>query len=58
MDGRPLITKITVRYRVKVPKGKRVDAERAIEVHGQGCPAARSVERGIAVEWSGTVEEE
>jgi organic hydroperoxide reductase OsmC/OhrA len=58
VDGHPLITKIIVRYRVKVPKGKRADAERAIEVHEQGCPASQSVQRGIAVEWSGTVEEE
>jgi organic hydroperoxide reductase OsmC/OhrA len=58
VDGKPLITKIVVRYHVKVPKGKRTEAERAIEVHEKGCPASQSVQRGIAVEWSGTVEEE
>ena len=58
VDGHPLITKIRVHYRVKVPKGKRADAERAIEVHEKGCPASQSVQRGIAVEWSGTIEEE
>ncbi len=58
VDGHPLITKIRVRYQVKVPKGKRAEAERAIEVHEKGCPASQSVQRGIAIEWSGTVEEE
>ena len=58
VNGRPLITRIRVQYSVKVPKGKREKAERAMEVHEKGCPVAESVKRGIQVEWSGTVEEE
>lgn len=58
VDGTPLITRIRVRYHVKVPKGKRTEAERAIEVHEKGCPVAQSVQRGIQVEWEGEVEEE
>ncbi|MFQ5840379.1 MAG: OsmC family protein [Nitrospinota bacterium] len=58
VDGNPLITKIKVHYRVKVPKGKREEAQRAIEVHEKGCPAAQSVKRGIAIEWDGEVEED
>ncbi len=57
VDGHPLITKIAVRYHVKVPQGKRADAERAIEIHEKGCPASQSVRRGIAIEYSGMVEE-
>ena len=58
VDGMPLITRIHVKYRVKVPKGKRAEAERAIEVHEKGCPVAQSVQRGIRVEWAGEVQEE
>ena len=58
VDGRPLITKIRVHYRVTVPAGKRADALRAIEVHEKGCPASQSVQRGIAIEWDGEVTEE
>ncbi|MFQ5896961.1 MAG: OsmC family protein [Candidatus Methylomirabilia bacterium] len=58
VDGKPLITKIKVHYKVKVPKGKREETLRAIEVHEKGCPAAQSVQRGIAIEWDGEVEEE
>jgi organic hydroperoxide reductase OsmC/OhrA len=47
-----------VRYHVKVPQGKRSDAERAIEIHEKGCPASQSVRRGIAIEYTGTIEEE
>jgi organic hydroperoxide reductase OsmC/OhrA len=58
VDGRPLVTKIRVHYKVKVPAGKRADALRAIEVHEKGCPASQSVQRGIAIEWDGEVTEE
>ncbi len=58
VDGHPLITRIRVQYHAKVPKGKREEAERAIEVHEKGCPASQSVKRGIRIEWGGVVEEE
>jgi organic hydroperoxide reductase OsmC/OhrA len=58
VDGRPLITRIKVHYRLRVPRGKREEALRAIEVHEKGCPASQSVQRGIAVEWAGDVLEE
>ena len=58
VDRKPLITKIKVHYAVKVSKGKREEALRAIAVHEQGCPASQSVKRGIAIEWDGQVVEE
>ena len=58
VDGMALITRIHIKYRVKVPSGKRAEAERAIEVHEKGCPVAQSVQRGILVEWEGEVQEE
>lgn len=58
IDGRPLITRIKVHYTVTVPRGKREEALRAIEVHEKGCPASQSVRRGIAIEWDGEVAEE
>ena len=58
VDGKPLITRIKVHYKVRVPPGKREEALRAIAVHEQGCPASQSVKRGIAIEWDGEVVEE
>ncbi len=58
VDGKPLITRITVHYTVKVPRGKREEALRALEVHEKGCPASQSVQRGIAIAWDGDVIEE
>jgi organic hydroperoxide reductase OsmC/OhrA len=57
-EGIPLITRIHIRYHVKVPKGRRAEAERAIQVHEKGCPVAQSVQRAIQVEWEGHIEEE
>jgi organic hydroperoxide reductase OsmC/OhrA len=58
VEGKPLITKIKVHYKVRVPRGKREEAQRAIDIHEKGCPASQSVQRGIAIEWDGEVEEE
>jgi uncharacterized OsmC-like protein len=58
VDGKPLITRIKVHYKLRVPKGRREEALRAIEVHEKGCPASQSVQRGIKIEWDGEVQEE
>jgi organic hydroperoxide reductase OsmC/OhrA len=58
VDGKPLITRIKVHYKVRVPKGKREEAQRAIDVHEKGCPASQSVQRGIKIEWDGEVTED
>jgi uncharacterized OsmC-like protein len=58
VDGKPLITRIKVHYKLCVPKGKREEAQRAIDVHEKGCPASQSVQRGIKIEWDGTITEE
>ncbi|MFQ5896443.1 MAG: OsmC family protein [Nitrospinota bacterium] len=58
VNGRPLVTTIRVHYRVRIPKGKLEEAQRALEVHERGCPASQSVRRGIAIEYTGEFEEE
>jgi len=57
IDGMPLITKIEVHYKVTVPKGKRDEALRAIQVHESQCPTSQSIRRGIAIEFDGEVVE-
>jgi uncharacterized OsmC-like protein len=48
-----VITRIRVRYHLKdVPEEKREVVERALGVHEDHCPAAVSVKRGIAIEYS------
>lgn len=52
-----LLTRVRLRYELKVPPGKRAEAERAVEVHHQGCPVYQSLQRGIQVEWSAEITE-
>ena len=58
VEGKPRITRIKVHYHLKVPKGKKAEAERAVDIHEQHCPVSQSVRRGIGIEFSGTVTEE
>ncbi len=58
IDGKLLLTHITVRYRIKVPKEMRASAERALEHHESRCPVSESVKRGITVDWQSEIEEE
>ena len=37
------ITRIRVRYRLRIPEGARERAERAVATHATQCPAANSV---------------
>ena len=59
LDSKVIVmSKVRLNYHAKVPKGKRAEAERAVSVHAQGCPVYRSLQRGIAVEWTAQIEEE
>ena len=51
------ITRIRVRYHLKVPKGKREAAERAVEKHSTGCPAANSIRGCIDLDIKADIEE-
>ncbi|HEV8438688.1 MAG TPA: OsmC family protein [Methylomirabilota bacterium] len=52
-----LLTRIRVKYRLQIPKGKRAEAERALSLHDSRCPVSQSVQRGIKVEYSADITE-
>lgn len=52
------ITRIRVRYALTVPAGARERAERAVEVHPTGCPAANSVSGCIDLDIQAEITEE
>lgn len=49
IDGKLLLTHVTVKYRLRVPKAQREAAERALVYHEDRCPVSESVKRGITV---------
>ena len=58
VDGKLLLTHVTVNYRIRVPKDKREALDRALQFHGDRCPVSESVKRGITVEWKSEIVEE
>jgi organic hydroperoxide reductase OsmC/OhrA len=52
------ITRIRVHYALKIPKGMREAAERAIASHQDKCPAATSVRGCIGIEIVADITEE
>ena len=52
------ITRLRVRYHLKIPAGKRPEAERALETHPAKCPAAVTLGSAIAVDYSWEIQEE
>ncbi|HEY7726245.1 MAG TPA: OsmC family protein [Anaeromyxobacteraceae bacterium] len=57
VDGVMRITKIRVKYTLKVPKGKTEDAREALKVYERECPAAMSVKAAIAISDSADITE-
>ncbi len=53
-----IVTRIRVRYNIKVPKGREDDARRLIALAEKGCSAALSVKRGIELEYDANIEVE
>jgi len=58
IDGKMLLTHVSLRYRMKVPKEKRASVEKALEHHEALCAVSASVQRGITVDWKAEIEEE
>ena len=52
------ITRIRVRYRLRVPAGTRERAERAVATHATKCPAANSVRGCIDLDITADITEE
>ena len=49
------IEAITIHYDLTVPAESRAEAERALKVHPEGCPAHQSVKDAIKVTWDATL---
>jgi len=49
------IQSITVHYDLTIPAESRAAAERALQVHPEGCPAHQSVKDAIIVTWDATL---
>lgn len=51
-NGVMALRAIRIRYEVKLPAGKREEAERALRFHERGCPLANTLRGAVAVSYS------
>jgi len=58
IDGKMLLTEVSIRYRLKVPADKRESVVRALQHHESNCAVSESVRRGIVVKWEADIQEE
>lgn len=57
IDGKMLLTGVTLKYHMKVPKQKRASVEQALEHHENFCAVSASIRRGITIDWKAEIEE-
>ena len=57
VESKPLITRVHVKYHLKVPKGKKGEAQRIVDNHEKYCAVSQSLRRGIAVELEADISE-
>ena len=50
IENKPLITRVYVKYKLTVPKGRKGEAERIVQSHEKNCAVSQSLRRGITVE--------
>ncbi|MCZ6515798.1 MAG: OsmC family protein [Acidobacteria bacterium] len=53
-----VIKRLRVKYHIKIPRGKRPEAERAVATHERKCPAATSVRNCIEIRYEADIIEE
>jgi organic hydroperoxide reductase OsmC/OhrA len=56
-DGIITLTRIDVQYALRIPRGSREAADRALARHRDKCPTARSLAGAVDVEWSADITE-
>lgn len=56
-DGVVTLTRIEVRYSLRIPAGTREAVDRALSRHQDKCPTARSLSGAVEVRWTADISE-
>jgi uncharacterized OsmC-like protein len=56
-DGLPVLTRVNVRYRMRIPRGTRESVDKALARHAARCPTANSLKGAVEVSWEAEIEE-
>ena len=57
-DRIPVLTRIHVRYRLRIPPGTRDAVDRALSRHVEKCPTANTLKGAVEMTWEARIEEE
>jgi organic hydroperoxide reductase OsmC/OhrA len=57
-DRLPVLARVEVHYRLRIPRGSREVVDRALNSHKDKCPTARTLGPAVEVRWTAEVEEE
>ncbi|HEX9632078.1 MAG TPA: hypothetical protein VGA02_06395 [Gemmatimonadales bacterium] len=53
----PVLTRVEIRYRLRIPAGSREVVDRALGSHAEKCPTAASLKGAVEVTWTADVTE-
>jgi uncharacterized OsmC-like protein len=53
----PVLTRIHVRYRLRIPPGSREVVDRALARHVDKCPTAQTLKGAVEVTWEADIAE-
>jgi organic hydroperoxide reductase OsmC/OhrA len=56
-DGLPVLARITVNYRLRIPAGTREAVERALSKHQDKCPTAATLRGAVEVGFTADIQE-
>ena len=56
-DGLPVLIRVHVRYRLRIPAGSRDTVDRALARHVEKCPTAASLKGAVEVSWEAEIDE-
>ena len=58
VDRLPVLTRIEIEYRLRIPEGTRDVVDWALELHQSKCPTAATLRGAVDVSWTAAIEEE
>ena len=58
VDRLPVLTRIEIEYRLRIPEGTRDVVDWALELHQSKCPTAATLRGAVDVTWTAEIEEE
>jgi organic hydroperoxide reductase OsmC/OhrA len=53
----PVLTRVEINYRLRIPAGMRDAVDRALASHAEKCPTAASIRGAVEVTWTADVTE-